>query len=249
MKKCLCLTLAFMLIACGLSAFHAAAAQTAPEPNGFKLQIDDNGQVSNGVESNVYILSDINGVPAVDEDSDSGNKYLSIRKADDKALEVSMRNESVAGTSAGIFWKYYWNATDENENRDLSFTWEFLVRVPEMNPAPGDYANMFGYRAGDGGFGFRLGNTTGQFVVGHGRNSGSNWNGTGLIKIDFPMEANEWYHCVLTYDHSTKTLNAYVNGEAVPNDSGATDIEVDWIVPTNYLWNKRGMGIGTAPEY
>ncbi len=248
MKKCLSLALVLMILVCGITAIPTTADQSAPEPNGFRLKIDENGAISNGVESIVYILSEINGAPTVSDDSESGNKYLNIRKAEDKALEVSMKNEAVAGTQAGIFWKYYWNATDESKNFDLSFTWEFLVRVPEMNPTAGDYVNMFGYRAGDGGFGFRLGNTTGQFVVGHGR-SGNNYSGTGLIKLDFPMEANEWYHCILTYDHSSKTLNAYVNGEPVADDTGATDIAVDWLIPTNYLWNKRGMGIGTAPEY
>ncbi|MBR5500290.1 MAG: hypothetical protein IKV74_02040 [Clostridia bacterium] len=246
MKKGLCLMLALVLLACGISAIPASAA-TAPVPNGFQLSIADNGTVSNGVTSNVYILSEKNGVPTIGTDAESGNKYLNITKTENKALEISMRNDAVAGNQVGMFWKYYWNYAS-GATHDLSFTWEFLVRMPEMNPTPNDFANVFGYRADKGGFGFRIGNTEGQLVFGNGKTS-SAYNGTELVTINFPMEANEWYHCILTYDHTSKIANAYVNGEAIKGPDNTTDIEVDWFVAASYMWSSRGMGIGIAPEY
>ena len=247
MKKSLCFMLALVLLVCGLSVIPASAAATAPVPNGFQLKIDDNGSVSNGVSSNVYILSEKNGVPTIGTDAESGNKYLKITKTENKALEFSMRNDAVAGNQVGMFWKYYWNFAS-GATHDLSFTWEFLVRMPAMNPTPNDFANVFGYRADKGGFGFRFGNTEGQLVFGNGKTTNA-YNGTELVTINFPMEANEWYHCILTYDHTSKIANAYVNGEAIKGPDNTTDIEVDWLVAANYMWSSRGMGIGLAPEY
>ncbi len=245
MKKSLCFMLALVLLVCGLSVIPASAAATAPAPNGFQLKIDDNGSVSNGVSSNVYILSEFNGVPTVSTDAESGNKYLQITDTENKALWVSMKNETVAGTEKGLFWKYYWNYQG-TKSFDLSFTWEFLVRLPEMN-ASADFTNMFGYLAGTGGFGFRFGSTEGQFTFANGK-TGNAYQGNELVTINFPMEANEWYHCVMTYDHTSKVVNAYVNGEAVKGADNKTDIAVDWFVGSHYLWSSKGMGIGINPE-
>ena len=245
MKRSLCFLLTFALLVCGLTVIPASATATAPTPNGFQLKIGDDGSVSNGVASNVYILSELNGVPTVGTDTESGNKYLQITDTENKALWISMKNEAVAGTQAGMFWKYYWNYQNGAAN-DLSFTWEFLVRLPAMN-ASDSFTNMFGYLAGTGGFGFRFGSSEGQFTFANGK-TGNAYQGNELVTINFPMEANEWYHCVMTYDHTNKVVNAYVNGEAVKGADNKTDIAVDWFVGSHYLWSSKGMGIGINPE-
>ncbi|MBP3392699.1 MAG: hypothetical protein J6L76_07940 [Clostridia bacterium] len=246
MRKSLCFMLALVVLACGLFTIPVAASSTALTPNGFALKIDDNNQVSNGVGSNVYLLSEKNGVPTVGTDAESGNKYLKITKTENKALTYSMYSAG-AGNQAGLFWKYFWNFQN-SANNDTSFTWEFLVRMPAMNSTPNDFANVFGYRAGEGGFGFRIGNTQGQLVFGSGK-TGNAFIGSQLIALSFPMEANEWYHCVLTYDYTNKIMNAYVNGEALKDGNNATDIAVDWFVAAPYNWSSAEMGIGIAPEH
>ncbi len=246
MKKSFCLMLALIVLACGMFTIPVGASSTAPAPDGFELAIDDNNQVSNGVNSNVYILSEKNGVPTVSVDAESGNKYLHVTKTENKALTYSMYSAG-AGNQAGLFWKYFWNF-QSGTNNDTSFTWEFLVRMPAMNPTPGDFANVFGYRAGEGGFGFRIGNTEGQLVFGSGK-TGNAFIGSQLIALNFPMEANEWYHCILTYDYANQIMNAYVNGEAIKDSNNETDIAVDWFVAAPYNWSSAEMGIGIAPEH
>ena len=248
MRKFLCLSIALMCLVCGLTTIPVSASASIPEPDAFQMVIDANNQISNGTESIVYVLSEMNGAPTVCEDLESGEKYISINKNDNKALFFSMYSNA-GGNQAGLFWKYFWNYTNYGTvDNDLSFTWEFLVRVPEMGTTPDDFANVFGYRAGEGGFGFSISDTEGAFVFANGK-TGNAFVSSELLELKFPMEVNKWYHCVLTYNHSTKIMNGYVNGVAIADDSGATDIAMDWFVASHYAWSSTaGMGIGIAPE-
>lgn len=213
---------------------------SAPIPNAFQMEIAEDGTVSNKVDSNIYQLSGTTIIPDTAVDTLSGNSYVQFSTDDNAFYQVSMFQGST-----GFFWDYYNNEKSDQDN-DLSFTWEILFMMPELVADPVG-AGVFGYRADNAGFGLNVSNTQGKLVLGEGSTSDI-YNGDSLIEFCFPMEANKWYHCVLTYNHRTKTASAYVNGEAIETPDGNSSVILEHFVATHYLWHAAGMGIGTTPE-
>ena len=118
---------------------------------------------------------------------------------------------------------------------DLSFAWEFMVRLPEM-PESMTYGS--GYFA-SGGFTFCADANYGYFLV---QSATSDADAQNLY-LQFPMQANKWYHCMLIYDDFEQQFYAYVNGERI-KAMGSNDDYVS-VNPfrLSYLWH-HGLQIG-----
>ncbi|MBP3391502.1 MAG: hypothetical protein J6L76_01780 [Clostridia bacterium] len=211
----------------------------APVPNAFQMNIANDGTVSNGIVSDIYRLSGSESKPKVYCDGTTGNPYVSFNSADNAYYEVSMRHTTA---QSGFFWDYFWG-----RDTGRSFTWEFTFMVPEM---PTEEVKLFGYYAANtseiGGFGLSLDASQGIFKLGNGANG--KYYSTAPVSLYFDMQANIWYHCVLTYDHSTKTAQAFVNGQSATTKDGAQVVAVNDFVASHYLWDKYQFCIGTAPE-
>ncbi len=221
-----------------------SAAETAPEPNAFWLYLEEDGTFGNILEDDTYRIVESEATPSVLVDEASGNTYASFNTIDNAYYEISLRHETA---NLGIFWDYYFNKVEGGEN-DLSFTWEFLVRLPEM---PTEQIDLFGYFTSDtnGGFGLQVNETQGILNLGNAIESTTFHGSDATVKFAFDMQANEWYHCVLTYDHNEGKAKAFVNGEPVYNN-GEAEASVNQFVAVNYRWNttKFGCGIGTTTE-
>lgn len=118
---------------------------------------------------------------------------------------------------------------------DLSFSWEFMVRLPEM---PETMTFGSGYYA-SGGFSFCADSNYGYFLV---QSASSDADAQDLY-LQFPMEANKWYHCILVYDDFEQQFYAYVNGARIK----AKDSNDDYVAVNpfrlSYLWH-WGLQIG-----
>ena len=245
MKKCVSLLLVIALFGTllvpGIGLFGSVLVQAesaAPVPNAFQMKIGEDGTVSNGVDSTTYRLSSTAVLPETKTDSVSGEKYISFNTADDAYYEVSMRPTS---GQTGFFWDAFWHR--RGETRDVSFTWEFIVMLPEM---PATHSQIFGYYTDDksGGFGFQANATKGILALGNGYGS-TDYDTTSSVFFEFDMQADIWYHCILTYDHASKMAMAFVNGTNLTVDS-ETSVSVAQIAGAHYLWDKNEMCIGTT---
>ncbi len=124
-----------------------------------------------------------------------------------------------------------------------SFTWETLIRIPSM-PTSTTYVDAQG--ACHGGprdaFGFLVNNKHGMLRVGTDTANIPSAD-HAVHEFVFGMQANQWYHLVLTYDASANVLRAYVNGKAIAIN-GETSISVTGSPKTHYLWAGKTMSIG-----
>ena len=211
----------------------------APTPNAFQMNIANDGTVSNGIVSDIYRLSGSESKPKVYCDGTTGNPYVSFNSADNAYYEVSMRPES---GQTGYFWNCFWQRRGQ-QGYNPSFTWEFTVMLPDM---PETFSHVFGYFTNDasGGFGFQADATQGILILGNGYESGD-YATNAPIRFKFDMQADTWYHCILTYDHASKTAMAFVNGESIAIDE-QTAVYVDEFAGAHYLWDKNEFCIGTT---
>ncbi len=242
-KNILAITLAICIsvLFSGFFALRSTAADVTQYPNALQMTIEDGGTVSNNLETDIYVLSAPNGQPEIGVDSASGNRYVLFSTEDHALCEVSMKN----ATQQGFFWDYYFQKI-ENADKDLSFTWEFLVRLPEM---PTEQIDLFGYFTSDtnGGFGLQVNETQGILNLGNANESTTFHGSDATVKFAFDMQANQWYHCILTYNHTAKTASAFVNGEPIQS-GGVTAVPINKFIGTHYKWNVIGMCIGTTSE-
>lgn len=118
---------------------------------------------------------------------------------------------------------------------DLSFTWEFMVRLPEM-PESMTYGS--GYFA-SGGFTFCADANYGYFLV---QSATSDADAQNLY-LQFPMEADKWYHCFLIYDDFEQQFYAYVNGQRIKAKDSNNDYVSVKPFRLSYLWH-HGLQIG-----
>ena len=231
------------LLAPGIGLFGSVSVQAesaALVPDAFQMKIGEDGTVSNGVAGSLYTLSSV-GQPETKIDEDTGEKYISFTTTDNSFYEVNMQNDS-----QGFFWDYFWSREPYSEIKDLSFTWDFTVMLPEM---PAGEKDIFGYYEDirGGGFGFVANGTQGTIVLGNGYVSGNIYASGSPIQFSFDMKAGEWYHCVLTYDHTAKTAMAFVNGKSIYVEDSSV-VSVPEIVEVFNSWNRNNsMCIGTKP--
>lgn len=231
------------LLVPGLGLFGSVPVQAesaAPVPDAFQMKIGEDGTVSNGVAGSLYTLSSV-GQPETKTDEDTGEKYISFTSTDNSFYEVNMQNDS-----QGFFWDYFWSREPNSKLKDLSFTWDFTVMLPEM---PAGETDIFGYYEDirGGGFGFVANGTQGTIVLGNGYVSGNIYASGSPIQFSFDMKAGEWYHCVLTYDHTAKTAMAFVNGKSIYVEDSSV-VSVPEIVEVFNSWNRNNsMCIGTKP--
>ena len=118
---------------------------------------------------------------------------------------------------------------------DLSFAWEFMVRLPEM---PETMTFGSGYFA-SGGFTFCADANYGYFLV---QSATSDADAQNLY-LQFPMEANKWYHCFLIYDDFEQQFYAYVNGARIKAKDSNNDYVSVNPFRLSYLWH-HGLQIG-----
>ncbi len=117
---------------------------------------------------------------------------------------------------------------------DMSFAWELMIRLPAM---PANLTEGSGWYA-SGGFDFQASDTQGHFMI----ESGTNDANSQRYYLNFDMEANKWYHCVMVYDDINHQFYAYVNGERAKTDDGQDSVTVN-SVHLSYSWH-WGLQIG-----
>jgi hypothetical protein len=227
MKKALLTFLAvvFALTLCA-SVIPAKAADVYPDL--LEATFGEDGAAFNFVTGSDLEKNDPDKTPITVYDEKAQAYFLRTSTSDPTNYFISKEATNI------IKSKYNTKQADPDSELDPSFTWEFLVRVPEM-PKAMRYGS--GYYA-SGGLSFTADANNGYFKI----CSGTSDSNAKDYYLKFAMEANKWYHCVLIYDDPGQQFYAYVNGERITTADGADHVDVNPF-RFSYLWH-WGMTVG-----
>lgn len=226
MKKTVLISLA-LLIVMMLGASTLPVGATDIYPDLLESYFDADGEAFNYVTGNDLERLDPNKAPVTVYDETADAYFLRTSKDDPT-------NHLISKEATDPLHNMFVTLKPLDPELDLSFAWEFMVRLPEM-PAAKTYGN--GYWA-SGGFTFMADANYGYFHVAEGTNDAN----MKEYELRFAMEANKWYHCILIYDDFEHQFYAYVNGERIKTADGVDYVSANPFRWT-YLWH-WGLNIG-----
>lgn len=226
MKKTILVVLSLMIVMMmGMSALPVAASDIYPDL--LEAAFDADGAAFNFATGTDLERLDPNKVPVTVYDETADAYFLRTSKDDPT-------NHLISKEATDPLHNMFVTLKPQEPDLDLSFAWEFMVRLPEM-PAVKTYGN--GYWA-SGGFTFMADANYGYFHVAEGTNDAN----MKEYELRFAMEANKWYHCILIYDDFEHQFYAYVNGQRIKTADGADAVSANPFRWT-YLWH-WGLNIG-----
>ncbi len=226
MKKIISVILSLIIVLMmGMSALPVAATDIYPDL--LESSFDADGAAFNFVTGTDLERLDPNKVPVTVYDETADAYFLRTSKDDPT-------NHLISKEATNPLHNMFVTLKPQDPELDLSFAWEFMVRLPEM-PAAKTYGN--GYWA-SGGFTFMADANYGYFHVAEGTNDAN----MKEYELRFAMEANKWYHCILIYDDFEHQFYAYVNGQRIKTADGADAVSANPFRWT-YLWH-WGLNIG-----
>ncbi len=226
MKKTVLVLLALLIVTMlGASALPVAATDIYPDL--LESYFDADGEAFNYATGAELDKLDPNKTPVTVYDETADAYFLRTSKDDPT-------NHLISKEATNVLYSMFYNLKPQDPELDLSFAWEFMVRLPEM-PAEETYGS--GYWS-SGGFTFMADADEGYFRVAEGTTDAN----MQIYDLRFPMEANKWYHCILVYDDFEHQFYAYVNGERIKTADGADHVSANpfrW----SYLWH-WGISVG-----
>ncbi len=226
MKKTISIILSLIIVLMmGMSALPVAATDLYPDL--LEASFGADGEAFNYATAKDLERLDPNKTPVTVYDETADAYFLRTSKDDPT-------NHLISKEATDPLHNMFVNLKAQDPELDLSFAWEFMVRLPEM-PAAKTYGN--GYWA-SGGFTFMADANYGYFMVAEGTSDAN----MQIYNLQFPMEANKWYHCILVYDDFAHQFYAYVNGERIKTAEGADYVSANPFRWT-YLWH-WGLNIG-----
>ena len=227
MKK-IALVLLSVFFAATLFAFAAPAKAAGIFPDLLGVSFDENGTAFNFVTGSDLEKNDPDKTPVTVYDKTASAYFLRTSTEDPTNYFISKEATNL------IRSKFNTKQQDPDSGIDPSFTWEFMVRVPEM---PNAMRYGSGYYA-SGGLSFTADADHGYFKI----CSGTSDSNAKDYFLQFAMEANRWYHCILIYDDPEQQFYAYVNGERITTADGKDHVDVNPF-RFSYLWH-WGMTVG-----
>ena len=227
MKKTALILLSLMFAAT-LFAFSAPAKAASVYPDLLEASFGENGTAFNFVTGSDLEKSDPDKTPVTVYDKTADAYFLRTSTDDPTNYFISKEATNI------IKSKFNTKQQDPDSGIDPSFTWEFMVRLPEM-PKAMRYGS--GYYA-SGGLSFTADSEYGYFKI----CSGTSDSNAKDYYLRFAMSADKWYHCVLIYDDDEQQFYAYVNGDRITTADGKDHVDVDPF-RLSYLWH-WGMTVG-----
>ncbi len=226
MKRSVLFIMALVLtLMMGLSTLSVSATDIYPDL--LETVFDKNGVGYNNATFQDLEAKDPGKTPVTVYDEKAEAYFLRTSTSDPTNYFVSKEATDILGR----FFKVY---EVEDSEFDSSFSWEFMVRLPEM---PTAFTYGSGYFA-SGGFTFAADADKGYLMV----ESGTTDDNAVDSLFQFDMEANTWYHCILIYDDFEHQFYAFVNGEKIKTADGAEFVRVEPF-RLSYLWH-WGLRIG-----
>lgn len=226
MKKSLSVFVVFVFL-CVLCMSALPVSATDIYPDWMETLFDEGGEAINYATGNDLEQFDSSKTTVTVYDETADAYFLRTSKDDPTNFLISKEPTDIIG-------RMFLAQKPQDPELDTSFAWEFMVRLPEM---PETMTFGSGYYA-SGGFSFCADATNGYFLV---QSATSDADAQNLY-LQFPMEANKWYHCILVYDDLEQQFYAFVNGEKAKTSDGAEFVSVNPF-RLSYLWH-WGLQVG-----